>query len=166
MRGEARKGALAHEDHGGSLRIGQSGKVQVGRQVARHVMAGDELHAPGGQPAGQGNAGGGGGGRGRGDAGDDLVVDTSGAAGVKLFFQATEKASIAGFQPHHPGAGQGVIDQKLADASLFGRRAPCPFAHTDKVGARTGMAKDRTGGQVVEKHRIGGLQAVDGLERQ
>ena len=79
---------------------------------------------------------------------------------VDFLFQPAEHAGIAGFQPHHPRAGLGVIHQQAADMILLGRGAAGAFAHATRSAPDARQSQDRPGRQVVEQHRIGGLQPL------
>ena len=89
-----------------------------------------------------------------------------GAQRLDLLLEPAEDAGVAGFQPHHPHTGRGIVDQQPADMVLPRRQPAGALADRDEIGAGAREIEDRTRGEVVIEHDVGLAQPRGPLHGQ
>ena len=125
----------------------------AGLQRAQVGHRGGQAHAaaaatPGQRALGQRRRG-----QGGADARHHLTGNAIGLQRGQFFFEPTEHAGIATFEPHHPRMTARRVDQQRIDRGLPGGMAEAAFAHVQPFSLGRQIAQ-RGIGQRVEQHHL------------
>ena len=124
-------------------------------RVARRQVAGDDDELVGEAAVGHRDAGQRRDGDRAGDAGDHLDRDARGHARLELLHAAAEDERVAALEPHHPPAGQRVLDQQRVDLLLRHRPAARQLRGVDDLDVGGQRGQQRLRRQVVGDDDVG-----------